>query len=267
MLRSVFLKTLRDMRVALAWWAGGLGLMDVWFMTFYPAVAGASALAEYLDQMPESFLAMFGVTDAVLITTVEGFLTLELMSVWLPGLLLAFALTYGGNLISREEDDGSLDLLLSNPIPRWRAALEKFAALVVFTVIVSAASFLGLLAGARLVDVDVSSVHLWDGAISVTALTLFFAALAFCLTCLKRARGLALGTSAGLAVVTFFTYTMGDLAKLPEWVQRLSPWYYYDGGRVLIDGMLWENAAVLLGSTALLVALGVWGFGQRDLGT
>ncbi len=267
MLRCVFLKTLRDMRVALVWWAVGLGLMNLWLVTLYPSIAQASGLEQYMESMPESFLAMFGVTDAVMITTLGGFLTLELMSAFLPALTLAFGISFGGTLISREEDEGSLDLLLSNPIPRWRVALEKFAALAVFTVLVMLASYLGLAAGVQVADVDGSDIHLLDGAISLSALTLFFGALAFCLTCLKRARGLAIGASAGLAVATFFTTNLGDLAHLPDWSRRLSPWTYYDGGRVLIDGLAWGNIAVLLGLTVLLLALALWGFSQRDLGT
>ncbi len=267
MLRNVFLKTLRDMRGALAWWAIGLGLMCLWFVTFFPAISGASGLQEYMESLPESFLAVFGVSETMIITTLAGFLTLELMSAWLPGLTIAFGVAFGAGLLSREEDEGSLDLLLANPVPRWRVALEKFAALVVFTVIVALACWVGLLLGVVAIDVEAGDVRLLDGMVSLAALTLFFAALTYCLTCLKRGRGLATGVGAGLAVVTFFTNNLADLANLPEWSRRLSPWYYYGGNTILADGLNWGHFGLLIGLTVLLVALGVWGFSQRDLGT
>lgn len=267
MLKSIFLKTLRDMRGALAWWAGGLGVMNAWFVTFFPAISTASQLEEYIRSLPESFMAMFGITDTMLVTTLPGFLTMELMSFWLPGLTVAFGVAFGSSLISREEDQGSLDMLLSNPVPRWRTALEKFAALVVFTAIVMAANWLGLLIGVLLIDADPSGVKLLDGMLSVTALTLFFAALAYCLTCLRRGHGLALGVSAGLAVVTYFVNTLSELAGLPEWTARLSPWYYFHGDTVLADGLQWGHFGLLIGLAAALVLLGAWGFSQRDLGT
>ncbi len=267
MLRNVFLKTLRDVRGALAWWAGGLGLMCLWFVTFFPAISGAAGLQEYMESLPESFLAMFGVSETTLITTLAGFLTVELMSAWLPGLTIAFGVSIGGGLLSREEDEGSLDLLLANPVPRWRVALEKFAALIAFTVIVALACWVGLLLGIAVINVEAGDVHLLDGMLSLTALTLFFAALTYCLTCLKRGRGLAIGVGAGLAVVTFFTNSLADLANLPEWSRRFSPWYYYGGDVILAEGIKWEHFGLLIGLTVLLVALGVWGFSQRDLGT
>lgn len=267
MLNSVFLKTLRDMRVPFLWWGSGLLLMNIWIVTLFPSIAQASGLESYFDAMPESMMAIFGITDVVMISTLEGFLTLELMSLFLPALTIAFGVSFGGSLISREEDDGSLDLLLANPIPRWQVALEKFGALVVFTSLVALASYAGLALGVVIADLDGSSVYLLDGMISIVAITLFFGALAYCLTCLRRGRTLAIGMSAGLAVVTFFTTNLGELANLPEWTQKLSPWHYYDGGRVLIDGLQWGNVWLLFGLTALLIALGAWGFGQRDLGT
>lgn len=267
MLKSIFLKTLRDMSGALAWWAGGLAVMNAWFVTFFPAIGEASGLEQYMRSLPESFMAMFGITDTMLITTLPGFLTLELMSFWLPGLTIAFGVAFGSSLISREEDQGSLDLLLSNPVPRWRVALAKFGALVVFTVIVMAANWIGLVIGVLLIDSDPSEVKLLDGMLSMLALTLFFAALAYCLTCLRRGHGLALGVSVGLAVVTFFVNNLSELAGLPEWMRQLSPWYYAHGETVLADGLNWGHFGLLIGLAAALVLLGMWGFSQRDLGT
>lgn len=265
MFRNVFLKTLRDMRVALAWWAGSMFLLCLWMITLYPSLGNDPGLQSYLENLPDSFKMLVG--ETITLATAEGFLTIEMYTFFLPLLTLAFALTYSGGFISREEDDGSLDLLLSNPIPRWRVVLEKSAALVVFTLAVLLACYLGFLGGAVLADVEIDSGRLLEGTLNVLPLTLFFSTLVLCITCLKRGRGLAVGVSAGLAVITYFVNGLALTVDIPEWAQKLSPWYYYAGDRVLIDGVEWGHFWLLLGLSALFVAIGTWGFQQRDLGT
>ena len=51
-------------------------------------------------------------------------------------LLAVFAIGAGAALIGGEEAQGTMDLLLSYPIRRWRVVAEKFAALVVATVLI-----------------------------------------------------------------------------------------------------------------------------------
>jgi ABC-2 type transport system permease protein len=264
MLKSVFLKTMRDMLIPLAAWAGGMLVLCLWILTLMPSVEDAG-LMEYMANLPESVRMLTGnVTD---ISSWQGYISVEMLGFFAPMMLLSFGIAYGGGLIGSEEDGGTLDLLLSNPIPRWRVVLEKFAALVVFTVVVLVANYVGYMLGALSIDLDIDPVRLLEGTFNLLPITLFFSSLAFCLTCLRRGRGLAIGVSAGLAFVSYLVTALASVGDMPEWSQHLSPWFYYAGTEVLFDGLDWGKAGVLLGLTAALVALGMWGFSQRDLGT
>jgi putative exporter of polyketide antibiotics len=59
---------------------------------------------------------------------------------------------------------------------------------------------------------------------------------------------------------------MADLADIPLWLQRLSPWYYYNGTHVLKAGLNGVHIALLLALTAGLVGLAMWGLQRRDVG-
>ena len=136
MLNNVYLKTLRDMRRSMFWWVAGMFVFTLWFVTIFPSIQESNVdFQAYIDSFPESFRAMFGI-DQVDFTTLEGYLSMELFSMFYPVLVLAFAVSYGAGLLGGEEESGTLELLLATPTPRWHVMLSKFAALVTFTVIV-----------------------------------------------------------------------------------------------------------------------------------
>ena len=119
MLASVFGKTLYDMRRGLIWWSISLLLMNLWMVSLYPVIQeSAEALEQYLSNLPPTFSALVG--EAATFSTIEGYLSVELFTFFLPMLTLAFAIVYGAGAIGGEEDSGTLDLLLAHPIPRWR---------------------------------------------------------------------------------------------------------------------------------------------------
>lgn len=266
MLSNVFSKTLRDMRVALFWWIVGMFLMTLYVVALYPSIQeSGSNVQDYFNTMPEAFKAMFGgVPD---LSKPEGFLSMELFSFFYPLMVLAWTVTYGAGLIGGEEDNRTLDLLLSTPVARWRVVLEKFVALVVFSLIVFLATYLGVVAGAVIADVqglDMGDVLI--GTLNMAPLGLFFGALALCLTGLKSGRGLALGATLGFVAVSYLVDIMAEVSNIPDWLRRLSPWYYYNGDRVLFDGVNAGHALLLLGLTVVLVGLAMWGFERRDVG-
>jgi ABC-2 type transport system permease protein len=264
MLRSLFLKSLYDMRRGLIWWSVGLFLMNYWLVSIFPSIEeSAGALTEYMENLPPSFQALVG--DATNIATVEGYLGVELFSIFLPMLTLAFAISYGGGAIGGEEDQNTLDLLLSFPIPRWRVLVEKLAALVVFALLALTISHLGIVLGMASVDASMDMGHLAAASLNTLLLTLVFGALTLALTGLGLRRGAAAGISAGLAAITFLMNTLAPISDLPKAVQQVSPWYYYNGSGVLLSGLEIGNSLLLLGLIVLFVIVALFGFQRRDI--
>ncbi len=267
MLNNVFLKTLYDMRRSLMWWVLGVFLLSLWYMTFYPTFQESGGeFQEMMDNLPASMKALIG--GEVDFTTLEGFLAVEAFSFMYPILILAFGVSYGSGLVGGEEESGTLEVLLAAPVPRWRVMLDKFLALVVFTLAVLLAAFLGFVAGGLVADIEDMNVgNLFIGTFNMLPLGLFFAALAMFLTGIRGGRGLALGVVLGLATVTYFVHSMATVADIPAWLQQLSPWYYYNGTEVIKSGLNAAHVALLLGLTVVLVGGGIWGFQRRDIGT
>lgn len=269
MLNNILLKTLRDMKMSLFWWSLTLALFSVYMMGLYPSIEKNSEdLQSYIDSMPEGMLAVMGVSNSELdVTNLENYLGMEVFGFFYPFMLLAFAVTYGAGLVGGEEESGTLELLLSTPVPRWRVMLEKFAALAIFTLVTLLVTYLAFVVGGMIAGVDqMDEGRMLEGVFNMGPMPLFFATLALCIVGVKGGRGMALGVTLGIMAATYLLFTMGDLANIPTWIQRLSPWYYYDGLDVMQNGINLGRAGLLLALTAVLLGIGMWGFERRDIG-
>lgn len=267
MFRNVFLKTLWESRKGLAGWMVGLFLLSLMIVAMYPSIHDSSeTLNQFMTELPPEMQALAGNIDQFNYSTFTGFLAIEIFGLFLPALTLGFAIAYGSNLIAGEEESGTFSVLLATPVPRWRVGLEKFAAVIVFALLALFAFFAGLVIGSAVIAVDDAAPRdLLAGVLDVVPFTLFFAALAFCITGLRSGRGLALVVTIALATVGYLVDALAVIADLPGWLQQLSPWYYYGAGAPLQNGLNPADSAVLLVAVVLLVGAGIWGFEKRDI--
>ena len=262
----VFRKTLRDMRGGMFWSAVGLGLTSALFMLMFPSIEeNAADLQDIMDQMGPVIQALSG--GAGDFGTLDGFLSVKLLSLMYPGITLAIGIGYAVTLIAGEEERGSLDVLLSAPVSRWRMALEKFLALILLVVVMLLGTYLGLIVGGVVANVnDMDAANLFVGIANLAPFTLFFAGMAFCLTAIRSGEGLALYIPAGLASMTYIVNALAEVSDVPQALLWLSPWHYYNGTGVLNEGLDVGGAILLLALTAVMVGISLWGIERRDIG-
>ncbi|MEE8174558.1 MAG: ABC transporter permease subunit, partial [Dehalococcoidia bacterium] len=162
MLSNVFLKTLRDCRRSLPLWGIGMALLALWIIVLYPTMG--QAYYSILEDLPPSLAIFIGEVGDL--ASPEGWLTMEMFSFMVPLLFLVLTVGFGSGTIAREEEQGTLDLLLSNPITRWRVVVQKFAAMVVITMLVALFLWLGLVIGATIANVEISFLRMAEATLS-----------------------------------------------------------------------------------------------------
>ena len=264
MLRNVFLKTLRDQRTSFSWWVLGVVALCIFVVAYYPSVTRTPALTEFFEEAPEWIKAFVGesIEDY---TSPAGYLHGELFYMMAPILFLIFAVSRGSAAIAGEEQDGTLDLLLANPIPRWRVVLEKAASMLVASLALGTVFWLALAAAAAAVDMDIGYGGLASAALSCALLGMVFGALALALGCLTGRRGAAIGIATAVAVFAFFLNSLAHVVKGLEGWQKLSPFYYYIEAEPLKNGLNGVHALVLVGATLFLTGLSTIFFSRRDV--
>ncbi len=260
----IFRRALRDSRRSILGWGLGLALLAFYVTVVYPQIEGLDELNQLLEN--PVFQAFIPDMEEIDYTTPGGFLALEFFS-WAPLILAVFGVMFGLGIVAGEEDRGTLDVLLSTPVPRWRVIVEKFAALIVVVVLIFGLTFVGFLAALAVTpQLEIPLLLVAGGVVNMLPVTLLMAALALCLSTLLRSRGQAGGVTAAIIVASYFLNSLSAMAGGEmEKARYLSFYYYYDALATLTDGIVWGNFLLLTAVAAALLGLAVFFFQRRDL--
>jgi len=265
MLDSVFLKTVGDMRRGLLWWILGLAGLVALLVAVYPTVRDNADLTKLVEQYPEALKALLSFGGGIDYTSGAGYLGSELFSFMVPLLFLVAAIGAGARAIAGEEEKGTLDLLLANPVSRRRVVLEKLGALVFELLALGLVLWVGLVIGSHAVTMKVSAAHLGAGAASAVLLGIVFGTIALFVGAASGKRGLAVGLSAALAVAAYVVNSLAPLVSGLEPLQKLTPIYHYTASDPLRNGLEASHVAVLAGIALVATVLAVAAFDRRDI--
>jgi ABC-2 type transport system permease protein len=261
--RNVFLKTLRDYRIAILGWGIGMGLT---------IVSPMASVAE-LIKTPQAHAALATLAaqfawnaDPVAADTVGGYATFKIgIFVFL---ICVWPLLAASRMLRGEEDRGSLDVLLSLPRKRWQIAFQKvaamWAALVAMGVLIGVIAYLGgvaFKAGFSLVDGLLFGLDL-------ALICAVFGGVALLISQFTHERGPAAGATGALLIVFIVIDMVHRVIPNTEWFSRLSPIYYYNLSKPLITsyGTSAGGLLVLLAMALILNAAAIWLFVRRDVG-
>jgi len=260
--RSVFGRSLHDERRALIGWSIGLAATIVLELALYPTVRD-NDMSALLDSYPESVKQLFGLTD---FATGTGYVRAELFSFVLPLMVVVFGVLWGSDAVAGEEDRGTIDLLLANPISRRRVVGEKAAAVVAGLGLVSTVMAAALVLASSAFSADVPVARLGAASLMAFALAAVFAILGLALGAATGKRGLARGVGAALAISACLLSALGPLASWLEPWRVASPWYHALGVDPLGHGVPVGHLALLVLSAGVLTVGAAEAFDRRDLG-
>lgn len=255
---AVFTKTLRDLRWQVFWYGAGLAALAALVVYVYPSYS--EQFADF--EIPEALQAFIGDAD---FATPQGFLAAEFFS-WVPILTVIFAIMAGTSLLAGEEAEGTLDLLLAQPVGRVKLALEKMAGFAASSLAVMLLAYAGWLVSVPFVDIDVSLGRLLVATLELVPVVLLFGAAAMWCGAMFPDRKLATGVVTAFAVASYFLNYLAALVDVLEPLAWLSVFHYVGSRETLTDSFDPLNVAVTLIVTAALAALALACFERRDLG-
>jgi ABC-2 type transport system permease protein len=263
-LRTIYLKTLRDYRVAILGWGIGMGLVVISPMASVATLVTTPQARHQLISLAASFAWN---ADPVAVDTIGGYATFKigifvfLIAIW--------PLLAGSRMLRGEEDRGSLDVLLSLPRPRLRVALEKLAA--IWTALLFMGVLIGLLAfaGGKKFGGDFGIGDAVLFGLNLALLCAVIGSLALLISQFTQEQGTAAGWTAGLLLVFVVLDMVHRIVPNTDWISRLSPIYYYNLSKPLIPSY-GTNAGAMVFLVVLSVVLGAaatWIFVRRDVGS
>lgn len=265
MLGSVWSKSLRDIRRSLGWWALGLIGFVAIILAVWPTVKDSPSIAKLYESYPEALKAFTSFGGAVDYGTPAGYLGAELFSFMVPLLLLIAAIGAGARAIAGEEESGTLDLLLSNPISRVRLAMEKLGAIGVELLVLGVVLLAALAVGAAVEGMKIGFSHLAAATVDAVLLALAFGAISFLIGCAGGRKGWAIGMTSALAVAAYLLNSLAPLVPALKDVQPISPFYHYAASDPLRSGLDAGHLTVLIVIAIVCSALAPLAFDRRDL--
>ena len=265
MLRNVFLKTLADARRALVWWSLGLIGMAALMIAVYPTVRDNPDLNEMVQDYPEALKAFIAFGGDIDYVSGAGYLGSELFSFMVPLLLVIAAVGAGARATAGEEEGGTLDQLLANPLSRRRLVAEKVAALAAEIGLLALVLWLALLVGSAIVGMEISAAHLAAATTAAALLALAFGAIAVCFGALTGRRGAAIGVAAAGGVAAYLVNSLAALVDFLEPVRKASPFYHYVASDPLREGLALGNVAFLVVLALAAAGLAAFFFDRRDI--
>ena len=266
---TVFAETLRQNWKQVLYWGFGCGAMGFFTISLIPYSGFLEAYQKIIEMLPPQLYQAFLGEDTAFAATPEGYLSGEFFS-WIVLMYALYAVIAGLNVTVNEEESGTLDILLSLPLPRWRVIVEKTAAFAIIIAGMILLSFVGLWAGELMTDaliIDTGRIaetvlNMLPSALLVLGFTVFAASM-------FRTRSTVTRLGGAIIVGSFFVELLGGMANqtsLARTLSVLSFYHYYDPAGVIQYGFNWGNIGILLAATLILLAGAVWRFQQRDLG-
>lgn len=265
---AIFLHVLRRSLWALAFWGVGAAIVAYGIVIIVPNVESLQQMGELLETLPPFVLEAFGGEDVTFFATPEGYLSINLFS-WMLPVLAVYSILAGLSVTANEEERGIMEVMISLPLMRWRIVLEKTLAYTVIiianVVIMLAGLWYGVvttpsmtISHARLVE---STLNMIPGLLVVMAFTAMVSTLA-------RRRNVAAGIATVFLIFSYLVDMLGRAAPGTIWdkLRAVSFYSYHDNPGVMMHGLAWSHVIGLLVVSAIMVAVAVWAFEQRDVG-
>lgn len=262
MLRSVFSKFLWDQRVGILLWAFGLAAVGAGYAAFYPTL-NSPEMIEFMEAYPREIMDAMGITD---LTSPQGYLGGTTYGLLGPILIIIIASSLGARAVAGEEEAGRLDAILAHPVTRTSLVIQRALAMVVALAVAGAALLAAMVALSGPAEFsEIGVANLAAASVQLVLLGLLFGALALSIGAITGRRALALGVVTILAVLAYFANNLGPSVEWLAWSERISPFNWYAGEEALRNGLQVTGSLLLIGVSVAFVALGVLGFGRRDV--
>lgn len=264
----VFVETLRHTWRQTLFWGIALGALAALVVLMVP-LFDAIDFATILERLPPIMLQAIGFGDDMeFAVSPEGLIALGFFGK-MALIFMVYPVVMGMRVTSNEEDDGTLDVLLSQPVPRWRVVLEKFAAYLLTIFVLSLVIFAGLWLGASVVNVPLDLGRMAQASFNLLPTLTFVLTITVFMGALFSRRQWVLALVTGFVVASFMLDNIGGLAAKGspgETLRLLSFFNYYNPSGVMQYGLVWTNTVGMLAISAVLLVAAVWAFNRRDVG-
>ncbi|MEN8171939.1 MAG: ABC transporter permease subunit [Chloroflexota bacterium] len=256
---TVIRYSLRNSRGAVIGWGIGLAALAIMMGSLFDMVASSGDLmSAYVEALPE-FAELF---DMASMNTPIGWLDVEYFS-FLPLMIGLVATGAGASLLARDEEGGTLDLILAHPVSRTALFWGRFLASTLVIIILLLISWAALLLSMTWSEnFTIPADELLLPFTSLFGILMVFMTLAMLFSMLLPARRMASMLAGMLVAVSFFVTLLSGVVDELERAADFSPLTYLETTAAIENGlnMTWLGIFTII---SLGLAIISWQLFQR----
>jgi len=260
---TVIRYSLRSSRGAIIGWGIGLAVLGIMMGSLFDMMAVSSDLMiAYMESLPPEFTEIFNFGG---MNTPIGWLDVEYFS-FVPLIIGLFASGVGASLLARDEERGTLDLILAHPVSRTTLFWGRFLATTLVTIILLLISWASLLLTMTWSEnFTIPALDLLLPFTSLFAILMFFMTLALLFSMLLPARSMANMLTAMLVVASFFITLLSGVVDELERAADFSPLTYLETTTAIEDGLNLTWFGVFIAIDLVLALISWQMFQRRDV--
>ena len=242
-------------------WSLGLAGVVGMYLPLYSTIGGNPEFLAIIDSLPPELVAALSYDQ---ITTGAGYTQGTVHGLIGFVLVTIAAVSWGSSIIAGDEERGTLELVLAHGVSRTQVVLERFAAIALKLVALTALLGLMVLGLNETASLELSWEGIVSGSLALLGLGLLTAAVGTMAGAIVGRRTLATGAAAGVAVLGYALNALGNQNPDLEWMHVLSPYFWAYGAEPLANG-LDALIGLLYAVSAVALTVAVWAFRRRDV--
>lgn len=261
---TIMKRELNKRRLYLLWWSLGIVALVALTVLAYGAVKDqADQLNKAFGHLSSNISGFVGTSDMF---SPVGYLNSQLFYITLPILFIILGVTLASSLVSKEEQQHTLELLLARPVGRSSLLFAKaLAGISVIAILGTVTAAVTIVCGLA-VHIGVSAGYI---ALATLFMVLFSAAFGAVAFMLYAASLLTRRAAAAVAILlSFGGYILSSLGGMVHglaWVAKLFPYHYYDPGSILTGKISGGLIVYIVALYIISLAVALIGFRRRDI--
>lgn len=258
---SLLIHEIRSRWKAILGWGFGLILYGAVYILIFPP-----RLFEQLKFLMDlSVYKLVGIQ----LGSFEGYMT-SIVLVYIPILLGIYCIIASTSTLAGEEDNGTLELIVTMPLSRWQILTAKAIALSVAALLIMIIASIGnafILAVIKInTPINVTPFGLFTALMSSLPLALGFIMIGLFLGAILPNRRLSATAMTIFFIASFFGENIAGMVKSMEQIKYFSLFNYYNTTEtILTDGVQLLDIIILLGIAVVFYVLASIFFKRRNI--
>lgn len=256
---------LKAKRKSLLYFSLGLFIWGFLITALYPTIQGIDVFSDYWGQFPDTLKNLFGGHE-INILKPEGYITLEYYQMFIPIILAAFAFGMAAFCVIKARENGSLEILLTHPMERWRYALTSFSAICIGLAALSFLAVGAVMLTSLIFAVDLSYTGQLKFMLLAFLLVLSLGSISLFASCTARKSGQVYAVGITVLAVAYLVNFLANTWSFFRFIDRALPFHYYNPYGVMTStGFPWSSLLYYLTVSIAFAVLSMLALHRRDI--